>query len=510
MISSIPPPQPSTRQPGEVIDGKYRCEEVLGVGGMGEVVKATHLLRQAQVALKFMNARAAAKPDLVERFLNEAVAASRIESEHVVRVFDVGRTADGTPYMVMEYLEGEELAALLAREGRPGLASLPRAVHLVLQVLRALQAAHEAGVVHRDMKPSNCLVVAREGEPDVVKLFDFGISKLEQPDGTDAARLTRTHALLGTPLYMAPEQARSARRADARTDLYATGVILYELLTGRTPFRPEEDGLAGLFALLLSTDPPLLRSLRADVPEGLAAAVHRALAREPGERFQSAAEMAEALAPYADARSAEVLRRIRQRAATYSRGAPGAPAALAGPVGAAQPTASDSDATVALPRDAGPPRPPGEVPRTATEAATPLAVVHTPAGGAPGRARRGRARLAYVALAGIAVGGVAVGASLGLGRAPGERAPAAMEPTTPGPPASLEPPVSGATAPPTSGAAGPATASASASASAAPSGPGSPGSAAPQPPGTAPRPTGAPTVTATSGRVPLGSIGIER
>jgi serine/threonine protein kinase len=307
--SEEPSPYPS---PGDVIDGKYRCERLLGVGGMGAVALATHLLRKAPVALKFMNPAVMAEPSATERFINEAIAASRIDSEHVVKIFDVSQLPSGAPYLVMEYLEGQDLAQILSHEGKPWIESLPRAVHFVVQILRGLQVAHHAGIVHRDMKPSNCFVVNRDGEPDFVKLLDFGISKVEQPGGVS---LTRTNSLLGTPLYMAPEQARSAKYADARTDLYAAGVILYELLTGSTPYNTETGEFADLLLSIFTAEARPLSQVRPELPGDFCKLVHKSFAREPADRFQSASEMIEALAPWADERSHAVIEAARRRAA---------------------------------------------------------------------------------------------------------------------------------------------------------------------------------------------------
>jgi serine/threonine-protein kinase len=307
--TSEPSPYPSS---GDLIDGKYRCDRVVGVGGMGAVALATHVLRKAPVALKFMNPAIMTEPSAVERFINEAIAASRIDSEHVVKIFDVSQMHDGAPYLVMEYLEGQDLSDLLMREGKPGIESVPRAVHLVIQVLRGLQVAHYAGIVHRDMKPSNCFVINKDGEPDFVKLLDFGISKVQQPGGIS---LTRTNSMLGTPLYMAPEQARSAKYADARTDLYAAGVILYEILSGRTPYDPATGELTELLLNIFSAEAPPVATLRPDMPKELCAVVHRCFARDPANRFQSAWEMIEGLAPWADERSRSVIEGARRRAA---------------------------------------------------------------------------------------------------------------------------------------------------------------------------------------------------
>ncbi len=308
MQPSFAPPSPYP-QTGEVLDGKYRIERLLGEGGMGAVAKATHLLRRAPVALKFMSPAVLQMTGAVERFVNEGVAASQIDSDHVVKIFDVGRMASGAPYLVMEYLEGCDLAQLLEREGPvlPG----PRAVNFTLQILRALQTAHAAGIVHRDMKPSNCFVITKDGDPDFIKLVDFGISKVKSADEAPAAHLTRTNSALGTPLYMSPEQARSPRDVDHRTDLYSVGAILYEMLTARTPYTADSGEYTEILFKIFTTDPEPIRSFRPDLPEGLAAAVHRALTRDLDQRFASAVDMAEALAPYSDERGGAIVARMR-------------------------------------------------------------------------------------------------------------------------------------------------------------------------------------------------------
>lgn len=313
-------------QPGEVLDGKYRIERFLGEGGMGAVAKATHVVRRAPVALKFISGAILSFPGAIERFVNEGVAASQIDSDHVVKVFDVGRLPNGAPYLVMEFLDGRDLGDLLASEG-PRLVPA-RAVHFALQMLRALQTAHNAGIVHRDMKPSNCFVVEKDGEPDFVKLVDFGISKVRSAeDGHESANLTRTNSALGTPLYMSPEQARSPRDVDHRSDLYSVGAILYEMLGGRTPYTSETGEYTEILFKIFTTEPEPLGALSPEVPEGLAAVVHRALTRNRDARFGSALEMAEALAPFADARSATLLAKLR---AVRGRSAsPSGPASIA-------------------------------------------------------------------------------------------------------------------------------------------------------------------------------------
>ena len=305
-------------QPGEVLDGKYRVEQLLGEGGMGAVAKATHVLRQAPVALKFMSPAVLALQGAVERFVNEGVAASRIDSDYVVKVFDVGRLPTGVPYLVMEFLDGCDLGQLLEQTG--GRLDVPRTAHFALQILRALQTAHASGIVHRDLKPSNCFVIAKDGEADFVKLVDFGISKVKSDDaGARQPNLTRTNSALGTPLYMSPEQARSPRDVDHRADLYSVGAIMYELVTGRTPYIAESGEYTEILFKIFTTEPEPVQSLRPDLPDGLAAAIQLALARDPDGRFASASEMAEALVPFADDRSAQVVARIRGSRAGASR-----------------------------------------------------------------------------------------------------------------------------------------------------------------------------------------------
>ncbi|MCC6648277.1 MAG: serine/threonine protein kinase [Polyangiaceae bacterium] len=292
---------------GEVIDGKYRIDRMLGQGGMGAVAAAFHLLRKAPVALKFISPDIVRVPGAVERFVNEAVAASQIDSDHVVRIFDVGQMPSGLPYIVMEMMSGQDLAVVLEREGPTGL-PVPRAVHFVLQILRALQVAHGAGIIHRDLKPSNAFVITKDGEPDFVKLLDFGISKITQDASESAQHLTQTNTGLGTPLYMSPEQARNARDATPRSDIYSVSAILYELLTARTPYLADTPN--DLLFKLFTTEPDDIRGVRPDVPEGLAAAIHRGLSKEPAGRPASVTELAELIAPYADARSASIVSKL--------------------------------------------------------------------------------------------------------------------------------------------------------------------------------------------------------
>jgi serine/threonine-protein kinase len=301
------------------LEDKYEIQGVLGTGAMGSVVRAYHLLRKAPVALKFMSPEIIGQNDVIERFLNEGVAASKIDSEHVVKVYDVSKLPSGVPYMVMEFLEGQDLSALLAREGKPYLTEVARAVHLILQILRGLQVAHRAKIIHRDMKPANCFVIGKEDDPDFIKIVDFGISKLRQDDDDEGVALTHAGAALGTPLYMSLEQARSPRDVDARTDLYSTAVILYELLSGKPPFVPESGTLSELFTMLALEHPKPLTEVRDDLPEGLWEVVLQGLDKNPEKRFQTAGRMAEALVPFSDERSDYVVSKMLRSTATGVR-----------------------------------------------------------------------------------------------------------------------------------------------------------------------------------------------
>lgn len=305
-------------KPGTLVDDRYEVRRLLGTGAMGAVVEATHILRRAPVALKFMGAHMLQLPGVVERFLNEGIAASRINSEHVVKVLDVSKLPNGQPYLVMEFLDGEDLQALLEREAPRGFEDPARAVHFVLQLLRGLQVAHQAGIIHRDLKPANCFVVRHDGEPDFIKIVDFGISKVQQ-QGEGELTLTQEGSTMGTPLYVSLEQARDAANVDARSDLYSVAVILYELLCGHTPFQPRT--MPELFIQLATVTPKSLDQIR-DLPPGLADLVQKGLAKEREDRFQSATEMALALAPYADSRSELVLRQLATRGSARVSRAP--------------------------------------------------------------------------------------------------------------------------------------------------------------------------------------------
>jgi eukaryotic-like serine/threonine-protein kinase len=271
----------------ELLEGRYRVEGPLGEGGMGMVVRARHVELDQPVAIKLMRSDLSAV--WAERFLREARAASRIESEHVARVFDMSRLEDGTPYMVMELLEGRDLGALLDESGP---LPIDEAVVLVRQVCRALAAAHALGIVHRDVKPENLFRTERADGTACIKLLDFGVSK----DGTRGAdkRLTRTQSVLGSPQFMSPEQLASPRDVDHRTDLWSLGATLFELLTGEHAFPAET--VAELHTKILRDPPRRLTELRPEAPSGLEDVITRCLAKRPEDRFESAEALEAALA----------------------------------------------------------------------------------------------------------------------------------------------------------------------------------------------------------------------
>jgi serine/threonine-protein kinase len=278
--------------PGDVLAGKYRVEGALGHGGMGLVLAARHLHLDEPVAIKLLRAELARDEAVVERFLREARAAAKIKSEHVVRVLDVDRLESGTPYIVMERLDGEDLAAVCQRRGR---LEIDEAARYIVQACDALAEAHAVGVVHRDLKPANLFLAKRRDGRPLIKVLDFGISKIIDPDGGQA-EITRTAVALGTPSYMAPEQMVSSRRADRRADIWALGVVLYRLLTGALPFQAQ--GAESLGMRVLTASPAPLRSHRRQIPAGLEAIVLRCLEKQADDRFATVFQLAEALRPY--------------------------------------------------------------------------------------------------------------------------------------------------------------------------------------------------------------------
>ncbi|MDF2692691.1 MAG: Serine/threonine protein kinase PrkC, regulator of stationary phase [Labilithrix sp.] len=300
--------------PGEVLAGKYRVERMLGEGGHGVVVAAQHLALGERVAIKLLRAEVSEDAETVERFLREARAAVRIKGEHVTRVLDVGSLENGTPYMVMEYLEGSDLSNLVETKGW---LPVSVAVDYVLQSCEALAEAHALGIVHRDIKPSNLFLTSRPDGTACIKVLDFGISKSMPAADGPAADLTSTQSVLGSPQYMAPEQMRSSKRVDGRTDIWALGTTLHELLTGRAPF--EAQTMPELFAMILMDTPPRLAERRPEMPPALELVVARCLEKDPQNRFADVHQLARALAPFGTSMSHSIVERIGRVGAKTGR-----------------------------------------------------------------------------------------------------------------------------------------------------------------------------------------------
>jgi serine/threonine-protein kinase len=276
---------------GSIVAKKYAIERILGEGGMGVVVAAQHTQLRQRVAIKFLLPSVVAHPEALARFVREARASVRIQSEHVARVLDVGELENGAPYIVMEYLEGSDLAAVL--ESTPPLTA-GAVIEYVLQACEAVAEAHSLGIVHRDLKPANLFITRRPDGTPLVKVLDFGISK--SLGGSDHA-LTKTTAFVGSPLYASPEQLLSSRSVDARTDIWALGVILYEACAGQPPF--EGENVMEVASRVMKLDPVPLSGLRPDLPAELCAAIMCCLEKDVARRFATVGDLARALAPYA-------------------------------------------------------------------------------------------------------------------------------------------------------------------------------------------------------------------
>jgi eukaryotic-like serine/threonine-protein kinase len=304
-------------QVGDVIAGRYVVERVLGQGGMGVVLAARHQQLGELVAIKLLRPTATKGADANARLLREARATHIIKSEHVVRVMDAGTLDSGAPYIMMEYLDGSDLGDVLRSRGP---LPIPEAVDYVLQACEAIAEAHARGIIHRDLKPSNLLLTQRADGSSLIKVLDFGISKaVATGDATGSGSqppesLTATHAVFGSPAYMSPEQVRSAKRVDERTDVWALGVVLHELLAGVTPFAAES--VPAILAAVVADAPPSLRAARPEVPEGLARTVTWCLVKDVNARCQSVADLAAALAVYAPAESGPSISRIARLAQT--------------------------------------------------------------------------------------------------------------------------------------------------------------------------------------------------
>jgi eukaryotic-like serine/threonine-protein kinase len=301
---SIPAPPPAPAEaapaaPGTVLGGKYRIENILGTGGISVVAAAYDIKLRRRVAIKYLLVEALECPEIVERFTREARAAARIRGEHVARVIDVGTFDGGAPYIVLEHLVGEDLEAYLKRRHQ---LSIRRAIRYVLQTCEALAEAHAAKIVHRDLKPSNLFLAKAPDRQRRIKVLDFGVSKIVDEPMTDKWRM------LGTAIYMSPEQLRAACEVDLRTDIWSLGVILYELLAGIAPFTGPT--IVSVAEAIGRNAPRRLTELRRDVPEALEAVVMKCMQTDPEDRYASVLEVAIALAPFADPQDRESIRRI--------------------------------------------------------------------------------------------------------------------------------------------------------------------------------------------------------
>ena len=293
-----PHTQPGYPTVGSLINGKYLIEQIIGEGGVGIVVAAQNIELGDRVALKFLRTEMLERPDVVGRFMFEAKAASTIKSDHSATVFDVGRTPEGVPFLVMEFLEGKDLATVIER----GPLDVRDLAEFAMHTCEALAAAHAKGIVHRDIKPENLFIEQRSGMRSI-KVLDFGISKTALTGSAISSLLpmVETQNLMGTPLYMSPEQIRAPELVDARTDIYSLGVVMYEALTGTLPIISES--ITELCAAILEQPPTPISHYRPDLPAGLVDVIVKCLAKEQKDRFQNAAEVAIALMPYAPKRA---------------------------------------------------------------------------------------------------------------------------------------------------------------------------------------------------------------
>ncbi len=298
MTASGPPKDPHV---GTVVMGKYAVLTKLGEGGMGRIYEAENASIGRRVALKILNPAFATNEEAGRRFALEARAAAQIGHPNIIDVLDMGRTEEGVPVIVMERLEGEDLLALIGRAApmRPALA-----IDIAQQVLGGLGAAHAVGIVHRDLKPENVFLTRKGQRTEFVKILDFGVALFHSASDARSSRITRDGSVVGTPAYMSPEQAAGATDVDRRTDVYAVGVLLYEMLAGRLPY----DGKSynEIIVAIASRDPAPLAEVAGWIPSDLAAVVARAMARDPSGRFQTAHELSAALDPFVDAIEIEV------------------------------------------------------------------------------------------------------------------------------------------------------------------------------------------------------------
>lgn len=284
--------------PGAVLDGKYRLESVLGTGGMGVVWLATHLGLEARVAVKMIRPELAQDELVIHRMLCEARAAAQLRGQHVVRVLDVARLPSGAPYLVLEYLEGNDLFEQVATHGP---IAVDEAVDWMLQACEALAEAHATGIVHRDLKPENLFLAVQPDGSRALKILDFGVSKRLQGEGQGDRRATQDGCIVGSPNYMAPEQVRGWPTVDPRADIWSLGAILYELVTGVCPF--DAGSVAEICRMVMAEPPPPMRTFRPDLPEELEQVILRCLEKDRERRYASVDALARDLAAFGSGRA---------------------------------------------------------------------------------------------------------------------------------------------------------------------------------------------------------------
>ena len=283
-----------TDKTGILLDGKYELVRKIGEGGMGSVYEANHKLIGRKLAVKFLHPQYASSDEVVTRFHREAQAAAQIGHENIIEVTDMGTADDDSPYLVMEFLKGCDVKQLIEAEG---VQSPKRTAHIMVQALSALQAAHDVGIIHRDLKPENIYLIEKGGNPDYVKLLDFGISKFRALETDGVKGLTQTGTVLGTPHYMSPEQARGEQDLTPRSDIYAMGIILYQMLTGELPF--DAPNYNALLIKILTEEPDPPNHLNPDIPEDLVQTIQTAMARNAQDRFESCDDFRGHLIPFA-------------------------------------------------------------------------------------------------------------------------------------------------------------------------------------------------------------------